>query len=235
MANPYFNFKQFSIRHDRCAMKVGTDGVLLGAWTSVPEGGRILDIGCGSALIAIMLAQRSPASVTGIEIDESAASQAEDNCRESPFADRLSIVCEDVNDFSPDEPFDCVVSNPPFFNERTTAPKAARRTARSTSDGLTHKALLDSAARMLKSGGTLSVIVPFATAPEFISTAADKGLQLTRRTDVTTRPGITPKRALLEFILTNDPVPMLLGTLTLCAEGGKRTEEYSQLTSDFYL
>lgn len=235
MSTPYFSFKQFRIHHDRCAMKVGTDGVLLGAWASVPESGHILDIGCGSGLISIMMAQRSLAQVTGIEIDANAASQAAENCKESPFSERLSIVCKDINAFSPTGLYESIVSNPPFFNERTTAPKAARRTARSTADGLTHKALLDNVARLLKRGGIFSAIVPYPTAQSLISMASDKGLQLTRRTDVTTRPGIPPKRSLLEFTLTDKPVPMQTDSLPLCTETGQRTREYSSLTRDFYI
>lgn len=235
MSTPYFDFKQFRIRHDRCAMKVGTDGVLLGAWATVPQSGKILDIGCGSGLISIMIAQRSQANVTGIELDKDAAKQAVENSNESPFSNRLNIVCDDVNEFFSLEKYDCIVSNPPFFNEQTTAPEAARRKARSTAEGLTHLALLNCVRRLLKREGKFSTIVPYPTAQRLISMASDRGMQLTRRTDITTRPGIPPKRSLLEFTMTSEPVNVQTDNLPLCTDTGKRTEEYAFLTRDFYL
>lgn len=112
----YFEFKKFRIYHDRCAMKVGTDGVLLGSWAKVDTSQRILDIGCGSGVVALMAAQRSEsAQVVGVELDAQAAKQAAENCSASPFAHRLCVICADIADYNDENKFDCILSNPPFL------------------------------------------------------------------------------------------------------------------------
>ena len=121
-----FQFKQFTIRHDRCAMKVGTDGVLLGAWANAKGKQHILDIGTGSGLIALMLAQRTDAMITGIEIDPASAAQAQENVAASPWAYRLQIVATDIAGYTSYQAFDLIVSNPPFFNEMLLPPDATR-------------------------------------------------------------------------------------------------------------
>ena len=114
MANPFFTFKQFTIRHDRCAMKVGTDGVLLGAWTDVSHSCRLFDIGTGTGLIALMLAQRCPkASITAIDIDAEAVEQAHENILSSPWKDRVEVLLQDICTFPANQQFNTIVSNPP--------------------------------------------------------------------------------------------------------------------------
>ena len=136
MSNDIFRFKQFSVRHDRCAMKVGTDGVLLGAWGSV-EGKRILDIGTGTGLIALMAAQRNPeADVLGIDIDESAVAQASGNVAKSPFNRRIECILQDVLTFEPEAPFDAILCNPPFFTEDTLPDDKGRALARKSQNCL---------------------------------------------------------------------------------------------------
>ena len=116
MSNPYFQFKQFTVRHDKCAMKVGTDGVLLGAWAPVQNAKYILDVGAGSGLISLQLAQRNPwASITSIEIDPAAAAQAKENIQSSPWSDRMEVICSDFRDYHAENKFDLIVSNPPYF------------------------------------------------------------------------------------------------------------------------
>ena len=115
MPNPYFQFKQFTVRHDKCAMKVGTDGVLLGAWAPVQDVKRILDVGAGSGLISLQLAQRNPeAVITSVEIDPAAAAQAQENIQSSPWSNRMEVVCCDFRKYHPEDKFDLIVSNPPF-------------------------------------------------------------------------------------------------------------------------
>lgn len=133
MASSGFNFKQFHVAHDRCAMKVGTDGVLLGAWAGVAGASRVLDVGCGSGLITLMVAQRTAAHVVGVEIDAPAAEQAIENVAASPWAHRIEIVHADVSDLCPDEKFDHIVSNPPFFCRRS--PSARRSSCPSPPHG----------------------------------------------------------------------------------------------------
>ena len=144
----FFEFKQFKIYHDRCAMKVGTDGVLLGAWADVSKSNRILDIGCGSGLISIMAAQRSQAYVYGVEIEREAALQAKENAVRSPWASRISIVCEDISNFQDSKGFDTILVNPPFFEEDLLPPDAARASARHTV-GLSFATLLQQVSRLL--------------------------------------------------------------------------------------
>ncbi len=116
MSNPFFSFKQFTVYHDRCAMKVGTDGVLLGAWTDLSASRHILDIGTGTGLIALMMAQRSPeAQITAIDLDAEAVSQARDNIQHSPWKDRIEALLQDVCTYSIDKKFDTIVSNPPYL------------------------------------------------------------------------------------------------------------------------
>ena len=123
-----FAFKQFTIRQDRCAMKVGTDGVLLGAWALLPPTGRILDVGTGTGLIALMAAQRTSAEVVGVEIDPDAAQQARENVEASPWAGRCTIVCSDIKSFESAERFDTILSNPPLTTPSSydRIPMAAR-------------------------------------------------------------------------------------------------------------
>ena len=132
MSNDYFQFRQFRIRQQRCAMKVGTDGTLLGAWAQMLMArGRILDIGTGTGLIALMMAQRFPdASVVGIDIDSEAVAQAQENVEESPFAQRITIRQADVLQFDDEGKFDAIVCNPPYFVNALTCPDQQRTTAR---------------------------------------------------------------------------------------------------------
>ena len=126
MSNPYFQFKQFTVRHDKCAMKVGTDGVLLGAWAPVQNAKYILDVGAGSGLISLQLAQRNPwASITSIEIDPAAAAQAKENIQSSPWSDRMEVICSDFRDYHAENKFDLIVSNPPYIPAAAIAGLAA--------------------------------------------------------------------------------------------------------------
>ena len=128
-----FTFKQFHIDHSRCAMKVGTDGTLLGAWATLPTDGSILDIGTGTGLIAIMAAQRSFGSkITAIDIDEDCVLQARENVAASPWPDHIEVIHSALQDFSPTQKFDCIISNPPYFIDSQLSPDAARSTARHT-------------------------------------------------------------------------------------------------------
>ena len=161
-----FQFKQFTIRHDRCAMKVGTDGVLLGAWANAKGKQRILDIGTGSGLIALMLAQRTDAMITGIEIDPASATQAQENAAASPWADRLQIVATDIAGYTSYQAFDLIVSNPPFFNEMLLPPGAARSQARHT-QALTFEALLFHVQRLLSPEGSFCAILPATALTHF--------------------------------------------------------------------
>lgn len=232
MSNDIFRFKQFSVRHDRCAMKVGTDGVLLGAWGSV-EGKRILDIGTGTGLIALMAAQRNPeADVLGIDIDESAVAQARENVAESPFNRRIECILQDVLTFESEAPFDAILCNPPFFTEDTLPDNRSRALARNNKC-LPFPQLIKKVAVLLAENGTFSLIIPSGLAQEIVGLCMENGLHLVRRCQVHTTARKPPRRTLLEFSRQNRSCEMQ--TLCLVADDGTRSQQYKELTKDFYL
>ena len=215
-------------------MKVGTDGTLLGAWVDVPSDKvRILDVGTGTGLIALMLAQRAPeAMVTGIDIDADAVCQACENVKASPFADRIKIVQADVADYMA-EPFDIIVSNPPFFTNALTSPNHLRTTARHTIS-LTYKTLMGSAFRLLTDEGRFSVIIPYDCRSLIESEASLAGFIMSRICSVKTTPNKQPKRCLIEFRKT--PVSQLYITEGLIEIAPNiKSDWYRELTKDFYL
>ena len=233
MANPFFTFKQFTIRHDRCAMKVGTDGVLLGAWTDVSHSCRILDIGTGTGLIALMLAQRCPqASITAIDIDAEAVEQAHENILSSPWKDRVEVLLQDICTFPANQQFDSIVSNPPYFIDSLKCPDSQRNTARHT-DTLDAKRLLESVARLLSDNGRFSIILPAEQTDLLIQSAYTQGLYPSRQTAVITRPGLSPKRILMEFQKKKEafhPDELIIELERLVYSVG-----FIALTKDFYL
>lgn len=234
MSNPYFQFKQFTVRHDRCAMKVGTDGVLLGAWAPVLNARRILDVGTGSGLISLQLAQRAAnALITAIEIDTAAAAQAQENFRNSPWNSRLEAVCCNFRDYHSGCTFDLIVSNPPYFVDALNCPDRQRNTARHTND-LNYELFFCRSANLLSEQGVVSVIIPSEVEGLVIDTAWKYSFHLHHRVRVFTKPGKPCRRVLLSF------GRQLLPTVeeNLCIEDktpGKFTPEYISLTKDFYL
>ena len=233
MSNTYFKFKQFTVFHDRCAMRVGTDGVLLGAWVSVEGVRRVLDVGTGSGLIALQLAQRCPgARITGIEIEPEAASQAHENVERSPWAERVEVVCGDFRDYMPVEKFDLIVSNPPYFTDALRSPDARRRTARHTEE-LDYGLLFRHALDLLAPGGRMAVIIPTEVEVLALDSAFACGWFLCRRTNVYTKPGKKCRRLLLEFG-TKPAVYVATDLYIEKAEGGY-SEAYAALTRAFYL
>lgn len=230
-----FTFKQFHIDHSRCAMKVGTDGVLIGAWCRLPSSGRILDIGTGTGLIAVMAAQRaSGCMVTGIDIDAECVAQARDNAASSPWGGRIGIEQCALQEFFPTHRFDAIVSNPPYFEESLLPPDARRTAARHTRS-LTYAELVDGVVRLLDADGCFSLILPAAESERFLS-AAHGVLFLTRRCDVRTTLGSGVRRVMMEFAVS---VPKLLPHIeSLSIEDGgpmRYSGEYRALTRDFYL
>ena len=220
-------------------MKVGTDGVLLGAWADVKQAQRILDLGCGSGLIALMAAQRnSSAEVYGIEIDEAAASDALRNASQSPFSHQIHIICADVLNYAPtSETFDHIIANPPYYEEDLLPPSATRAAARHTQGGgLTFAALMLSVDKLLNRQNPesrFSVILPTQAVSRFVTLASLHHLHLVRRTSVVTRPNKPCKRTLLE--LRRIPMMMITDKLILVDDKGGRSDAYNELCSEFYL
>lgn len=232
MSNDIFRFKQFTIHHDRCAMKVGTDGVLLGAWGCV-EGHRILDIGTGTGLIALMAAQRNPeAMVTGIDIDQSAILQAQENVATSPFSSRVECLVQDVMTFRPNKCFDAILSNPPFFTEDTMPTDKSRALARSN-QSLPFPQLIKKVATLMADTGTFSLIVPSGHGQEIIGLCLENNLHLIRRCQISTTSRKSPRRTMLTFARKEAECEEHM--LCLIAQDGERSQEYRDLTKDFYL
>ena len=221
-----FRFKQFSIHQDRCAMKVGTDGVLLGAWAQ--GGQRILDIGTGTGLIALMMAQRYPeAEVTGIDIDQEAVQQAQENIVQSPFKDRVEAVHSSLQDYtSLASSFNSIVSNPPFFVDSLPAPDRQRTIARHT-DTLTYRDLMQSAYQLLSDEGELSLIIPFDYRRRLDDEAIIMGFFPCRVCAVRTTDSKPPRRYLLAY--RKHPCPCQQESLTI------GSDSYRILTQPFYL
>lgn len=229
-----FRFKQFTVCDERSAMKIGTDGVLLGAWADIEDDSRILDVGTGTGLIALMLAQRSAnAEIMGIDISHEAIEEACDNFLNSPWATRLSATEGDVCSFESADKFDHIVSNPPYFVDSLHSPDKLRTMARHTSS-LKFEDLVASAVRLLKPEGRLSVILPTECAMQF-RFAAFGCLWLRRQLNVVTKEGDTPRRTLMEFCLTDKPLMPSVATLIMRHRDSSYTEEYRQLTEDFYI
>lgn len=235
MANSYFQFKRFTVCQQHCAMKVGTDGTLLGAWAAAPQApGRILDIGTGTGLIALMMAQRFPkALVTAIDIDEMAVSQAAENVAASPFADRISVVAADVQTFRTAEKFDSIVCNPPFFEDSLTCPDPQRTEARHTVT-LGYRQLMESVFRLLKDDGLFSVIIPTDCRARLESEAHLRGFFISRVCSIQTTPRKAPKRYMIE--MTKQPVNEVDTTNGVLESSPQiRSDWYHELTKEFYI
>ena len=235
MSRPYFQFKQFTVWHDKCAMKVGTDGVLIGAWTPVKSSVRILDIGTGTGLVALMLAQRSTASITALEIDEAAAAQATENINRSPWKNRIEVIQQDFKHYSSKNgisKFDTIVSNPPYFNASLKCSDEQRNKARHN-DSLTYEELLAGVSGLLSQEGAFTIVIPMDVGEQIKTLAHKYGLYPSRQLFIITKPGGTPKRTLISFRFTKQTCE----TEELLTETSRHhySEKYIELTRDFYL
>ena len=243
MASEGFQFKQFYIAHDRCAMKVGTDGVLLGCWAITPpypspqgRGISILDVGTGSGLIARMLMQRFPdADVEGIDIDEAAVEQARGN--------GVNAYLSSMQEWPNHKPqitnhkYDLIVSNPPYFQNSLKNPDKGRELARHT-DTLSYEELLYHSARLLSEHGRLAIILPAEAEQEIRALAAQHSLYLTRVTRVYSKETKPARRVLLLFEKSDyrdTDISIAEDSLVLEDEKGGRSAAYQEITKDFYL
>ena len=226
-----FRFKQFTIHQDKTAMKVGTDGVLLGAWANV-FGKRVLDIGTGTGLIALMVAQRSLCFVNSIEIDKDAYLQAEENFSKSKWEDRLEVTNSSLQNFKPKNKFYTIVSNPPFFNNSQKTPNESRNFARHT-DSLSFEELLKFTSKNLIEIGVASFIIPSDSEDDFIEIAKALKLYPSRICRVRGSENSPIKRSLIELRLQE--VPCVETSLTIEISRHTYTQDYINLTKDFYL
>ncbi len=231
-----FQFKQFSISQDKCAMKIGTDGVLLGAWASVAKTPlSILDIGAGTGISSLMLAQRSSAPlIDAIEIDADAYEQCVDNFEQSPWSDRLFCYHATLGEFAAemDEQYDLIVCNPPFYAEHSKSDNPKRNLAR-FQDAMPFGHLLESAAILLSERGVFSVVVPYEEENTFIDLASEYRLYPNRILHTKGNPESGIKRSLMEFSF--EKTDLVTTAITIETERHKYTEDYIALTQAFYL
>lgn len=234
MSKPFY-FKQFAVQQDLCAMKVGTDGVLLGAWAKVSkQATHVLDIGTGSGVIAMMLAQRFPqVEVTAIDIEPNAAAQACVNFRNSPFSDRLQVQHIGLKDFATAQKFDAIVTNPPFFTAGILPDEEKRCLARHTA-AFSFEMLFAKVRDLLAISGVFSIIAPKSKQGQLLELAKQQGLHLAAYTDVYPTPEKAAKRILIAFshdentIITSEDIVIEI-------QRHHYTADYKRLLKDFYL
>ena len=243
-SNP-FHFKQFTINQDQCAMKIGTDAVLLGAWANLEHHpNSVLDIGAGTGVIALMLAQRSnEETIDAIEIDENAYEQCVGNFENSPWSGRLFCYHASLEEFTDeiDYKYDLIISNPPFYSPTLASPSLpkgenimsnSRKIARFY-DALPFEHLVESVSKLLSDEGKFSVIIPFKEEENFIELASNINLFPNRITRVKGSPTSEIKRSLMEFSFNKNDLK--INELIIEVERHQYTQDYINLTEDFYL
>jgi tRNA1Val (adenine37-N6)-methyltransferase len=235
MSNSYFQFKQFRIRQDRCAMKVCTDACLFGAWFSqrIPAGARVLDIGSGTGLLMLMLAQRHSGGIQGIELDPEAFGQLQENIAQSPWPSRLQVFQGDVRDFVFAGKFDLVISNPPFFEYDLPAANGPRNLARH-GESLKLSELIRVIDMNLEERGSFGLLLPDQREEYFVELAASHGFWLSGRIRIRQRTNQEFFRSILHFS-REENIPFASAALTISNADGTYTEDFVDLLRDYYL
>lgn len=236
-----FRFKKFSVVNHSSAMKVNTDGVLLGAlMTITPDDHRLLDVGTGTGTIALMAAQRcsetcSDITIHAIDIDEPSAAEAAENFRTSPWTDVLTSFNTSLADFAVEtsSEYDLIFSNPPYFESSLQAPEQRRNAARHTSTGMSYREIIEFSAERLSDQGRMALVLPAETENDLCRYARMNGLHLLKITRIRTVPRKTPTRIVAEFsrIRVDDPTELML----TIQDKNAYTQEYLDLMKDFYL
>lgn len=233
MPNTWFRFKQFTVHQDRCAMKVGTDGVLLGAWVKPPKQGLIFDFGTGTGLIALMLAQRSEAQIIAFESNQSAAEQAQDNFNGSPWAERITAKQADIFQCTePADKADLIVCNPPFHQSHVVPDKEARKQARH--HDLPLSLWFEKAYQWSKTDGRAAFIFPFERYEELKTEIESAGWFIENHTKVISSPEKTPVRSLV--LLGKAPIER--SDFIFCIENGERGkyhDDFIEIAKAYYL
>lgn len=234
MANNYFRFKGFTVVQDKCAMKVSTDGVLLGAWADLHSANHVLDIGTGTGLIALMAAQQSSAKIHAIDVNKAACQQASENVMNSKWHQRITVQHVSLQNFSKEKrSFDAIISNPPFF-KNSWKPAFASRTIARHDNTLPFNELLHGVDRLLQPHGKFFVILPIDRVNDLLHECNSKKLYCTKRLDVKPTPEKPVKRTLLQMEYRR--IPQEYGILIIEQNGRHQySEAYKQLTGNFYL
>jgi tRNA1Val (adenine37-N6)-methyltransferase len=230
-----FQFKQFSIDDSNCAMKIGTDGCLLGSWADVAETKSILDIGTGSGVIALMLAQRSNAHINAVEIDDEAFKQSKQNFKDSPWGNRLSVTHSSIQEYIKgcEKKYDLIVCCPPYFVNSLKTTDKKRRLARHT-DSLSFEELLSGSIRLLNEDGKFCTIIPADAVKLFCDLAPIEGFFVTKVTEVFPKEAAPAVRTLLQ--LERSRKKCFKDTVAILDKEGKSyTQEYKKLTGEFYI
>ncbi|MFM9052366.1 MAG: tRNA1(Val) (adenine(37)-N6)-methyltransferase [Bacteroidota bacterium] len=234
MSENTFRFRQFTVHQEKCAMKVGTDAVLLGSWVKPGPSMRVLDIGTGTGIIALMIAQKSIADIDAIDIDEGAYAQAKENFRISPWFERLDIRQISLQEYVEvcDKKYDLIISNPPYFHHASKPQEEARTTARH-SDALSFSDLIKGVKNLLSVEGKFCVVLPFKEGMEFMDLAQSSGLFCHRLARVKTVADKPEKRLLMEFnrhfgLLTEEEI-------VIQEDDHQFSRQYVELTKEYYI
>lgn len=232
-----FHFRFFSMKHEAATMKIGTDSILLGAWTWIPDSGKVLDIGTGSGILALMVAQRGrKLIIEGIDIDKLSVDLANFNFSTSRWRERLSAFQGDIKFYEPSknsEKYQLILSNPPYFTSVFKTNFERKNLARHT-DTLSHKQLIEAAKRFLHPQGKLSVIIPSELGKVFVSTGQENGLYLHRQLEIVPVEGKSANRFILELGFENKNKPEY-HHLIIRKSDNSYTPAYNNLVKDYYL
>lgn len=232
MPNTWFRFKQFIVYQDKCAMKVGTDGVLLGAWTRPNHAKRIADLGSGTGLLSLMLAQKCNAEIDAFEKDPAAAEQCRKNLECSPWSDKLSLICGDIFSLTIEGNYDWVICNPPFHTEKIISPKLERALARTAETDI--ETWFSLAWKICNEQGKASFILPSNRETEYINSIKLSGWYIEKLCRIIPNEGKSPVRIMVQLC----KMPTETEISELIIEGklrGEYTEQYINLCRDYYL
>jgi tRNA1Val (adenine37-N6)-methyltransferase len=235
MSNPYFQFKQFRIQQDRCAMKVCTDACVLGAWFAekISSPSKVLDLGSGTGLLMLMMAQKNSGEIHGIELDQNAYAQGEENIKQTKWNERLTLFSGDARTFSFPVKYDFIITNPPFYEGDLIAATGPENLARHSQE-LTLAALLDIIESNLTPAGSFGILLPYRRMDYFEKLAASRQFYLLDPLQVRQTPGHEPFRAILHFSrMQGKEAPST--TLIIKDQAGQYTEDFVQLLKDYYL
>ncbi|MEX2380482.1 MAG: methyltransferase [Vicingaceae bacterium] len=227
-----FRFKQFDVYQEQTAMKVGTDGVLLGAWTEVENAQSILDVGCGTGLLSLMLAQKSAAKITALEIDPKAIKEAVYNVSLSPWSKQIELIEADFKDFQSEHRFDLIICNPPFFKGKKE--DTSRSLARQNTY-LPYDILFSKATDLLNENGVFSLITPFGDQEDILKLANFFQLNANKIVNVKGHAYAPYKRTLFRFRKSKQNTKSIVGEITIEAERNQFTEEYTELLKPYLL